>query len=169
MAYEYENEFYGYANDDDAESWASESKMTKKMKRELAELNKEDKNFYQLKRKPNSYSTKTINVFGSGDVGTSIRDAITGVRNYAHKVGSAREDLYFKVRVCTGEFGNREAPTLFFDSPEQYERHMLMTLDADTKMRWHRKSQAARRELDCEDEPRNMKVLESGQKVTVVN
>lgn len=166
MAYEYENEFYGY--DDDAESWVSESKMTKKMKRELAELNKEDKNFFQLKRKLNSYTTKTINVFGSGDVGTSIRDAITGVRNYAHKVGSASEDLYFKARVCTGEFGNRESPTLFFESPDQYERHMQQTLDADTKMRWQRKNQAARRELSCEDEPRNMKVLESGQKVTVV-
>jgi hypothetical protein len=167
MAYEYENEFYGF-NDDDAESWASDSKMTKKMKREMAELNKEDKYFFQLKRKPNSYTTKTINVFGSGDVGTSIRDAITGVRNFGHKVGSASEDLYFKTRICTGEFGNREAPTLFFESPEQYERHMMLSLDAETKKQWHRKSQAARRQLGDDDEPRNMKVLASGQKVTVV-
>jgi hypothetical protein len=167
MAYEYENEFYGYG-DDDAESWMSDSKMTKKMKREMAELNKEDKYFFQLKRKPNSYTTMTINVFGSGDIGTSIRDAITGVRNYAHKVGSVSEDLYFKARICTGEFGNREAPTLFFESPEQYERHMLERLDIEEKKKWHRKNQAARRELDNDDEPRNMKVLASGQKVTVV-
>jgi len=78
------------------------------------------------------------------------------------------EDLYFRARVCPGEFGNRESPTLFFDSPEQYERHMLQTIDAETKLRWHRKNQVARRELGCEDEPRNMKVLMSGERVTVV-
>jgi hypothetical protein len=78
------------------------------------------------------------------------------------------EDLYFKARICTGEFGNREAPTLFFESPEQYERHMLERLDIEEKKKWHRKNQAARRELDNDDEPRNMKVLASGQKVTVV-
>jgi hypothetical protein len=167
MAYEYENEFYGF-NDDDAESWASDSKMTKKMKREMAELNKEDKHFFQFKRKPNSYTTKTINVFGSGDIGTSIRDAVTGVRNFAHKVGSVSEDLYFKARICTGEFGNREAQTLFFDSPEQYERHMCQTLDSDAKMKWHMKNRAARRELSDDNEPRNMKILTNGQQATVV-
>ena len=168
MAYEYnnKNEFYGF-NDDDDESWMSDSKMTKKMKRELAELNKEDKNFFQLKRKPNSYTSKTVNVFGSGEIGTSIRDAITGVRNYAHKVGSVSEDLYFKVRVCTGEVGNRDTPTLFFDSPEQYERQMLDRLDANVKAKWHKKNQVARQLQDC-DEPRNMMVLTSGQKVTMV-
>jgi isochorismate synthase EntC len=164
----YDNEFYGYTNDDDAESYASDSKMTNKMKREMAELNKEDKYFFQMKRKPNSYSTKTINVFGSGDIGAPIRDAVSGIRNFGHRVGSASEDLYFKARICTGEFGNREAPTLFFDSPEQYERHMLQSLDAQAKMRWHKKNQIARREADGQDEPRNMKILTSGQRVTVV-
>ena len=168
MAQRYENEFYGFNDNNDDESWVSESKITKKMKRELAELNKEDRYFFQLTRKPNSYTSKTVNVFGSGEIGTSIRDAVTGVRNYAHKVGSVSEDLYFKVRVCTGEVGNRDTPTLFFDSPEQYERQMLDRLDDNVKMEWYKKNQFAKSSLDFEDESRNMKILASGQKMTVV-
>jgi len=170
MSYKYENKGdYGYADDDDA-SYMSDTRMTKRMKKELAELNKEDKGYFQVKRN-NPYSRPsgkltTVGIFGSGDVGASIRDAITGVRNYAHKVGSPSEDLYFKVRICTGEMGP-DNPSLFFDSPEQYERHMFAKLDDEVKMRWHRKNLAAKRALG-DDEPRNLKVLTNGQHVTIV-
>jgi hypothetical protein len=168
MSYKYENKGdYGYADDD--ASYMSDTKMSKKMKKELAELNKQDKGYYEVKRSPYSYpggKLKTIGIFGSGDVGSSIRDAITGVRNYAHKVGSVSEDLYFKARICTGELGP-DNPSLFFDSPEQYERHMFAKLDDEVKMRWHKKNLAARRALG-DDEPRNLKILASGQQVTVV-
>jgi hypothetical protein len=168
MSYKYENTDYGYEEDD--VSYMSDTRMTKRMKKELAELNKQDKGYYEVKRHPHPYSfgkMKTIGLFGSGDVGASIRDATTGIRNYAHKVGSVSEDLYFKVRICTGEMGP-DSPSLFFDSPEQYERHMFAKLDDETKMRWQRKSQAARRSLE-RSEPRNLVVLSTGQEATIVN
>jgi hypothetical protein len=170
MAYEYDNEFYGYTADDDADTFASDSRMTKKMRKELAELNKADKNFFQLKRaKPGQYgSYEMVPVFGSGDVGTSIRDAITGIRNYAHKVGSVYEDLYFKARICTGDMG-QDSPTFFFDSPEQYEKHMLTNVNRDTKVKWHQKNLIARQELGGDAEPKNkMTLLSSGQIATIV-
>ena len=167
MSYKYENTDYGY--DDDEASYMSDTRMTKRMKKELAELNKQDKGYREVKRHPYPYSfgkMKTIGIFGSGDVGASIRDAVTGVRNYAHKVGSVSEDLYFKVRICTGEMGP-DNPSLFFDSPEQYERHMFAKLDDEVKMRWHRKNLVAKRALG-DDEPRNLKVLTNGQQATIV-
>jgi hypothetical protein len=166
MAYEYESDFYGYANDD-AATWTSEPNMTKKMKRELAEMNKDDIHFFQVKRQVKSNSSEMVGIFGSGDIGSSIRDAVTGIRNYAHKVGSASENLYFKARICSGELG-KDTPTLFFESPEQYERHMYTKLDNNTKMKWHLKYQAARREQDDNAvESRNLVVL-NGQEVTLV-
>jgi len=166
MAYEYESDFYGYANDD-AATWTSEPNMTKKMKRELAEINKDDIHFFQVKRQVKSKSYEMVGIFGSGDIGSSIRDAVTGIRNYAHKVGSASENLYFKTRICSGELG-KDAPTLFFESPEQYERHMYAKLDNDAKMKWHLKNQDARRELDDNAvESRNLVVL-NGQQATLI-
>lgn len=169
MSYNYENTDYGYEEDD--VSYMSDTRMTKRMKKELAELNKEDKGYFQVKRY-NPYSRPpgkltTIGIFGSGDVGAPIRDAITGVRNYAHKVGSVSEDLYFKARICTGEMGP-DSPSLFFDSPEQYERHIFAKLDDDTKTRWNQKNLAARRSLE-RSEPRNLVILSTGQEATIVN
>lgn len=168
MSYKYENTDYGYEEDD--VSYMSDTRMTKRMKKELAELNKQDKGYYEVKRNPHPYSSgkmKTIGIFGSGDVGASIRDATTGIRNYAHKVGSVSEDLYFKVRICTGEMGP-DSPSLFFDSPEQYERHIFAKLDDDTKTRWNQKNLAARRSLE-RSEPRNLVILSTGQEATIVN
>jgi len=166
MAYEYESEFYGYA-EDDVTSWTSEPKMTKKLKRELADMNKEDIHFFQVKRKTNSHSSEMVGIFGSGDIGSSIRDAVTGIRNYAHKVGSASENLYFKVRICAGDLG-KDTPTLFFESPEQYERHMYAKLDNDTKIRWHLKYQTFSRELNNNAVESRKLVVLNGQEVTLV-
>jgi hypothetical protein len=167
MSNEYDNEFYGYADDD---SYASDFAMNKKMRRELAELNRQDKNYFEVKRQV-GYKPVTIGIFGSGDVGSSIRDATTGIRNFGHKVGSVYEDLYFKMRICTGELGPN-SPNFFFDSPEQYERHMKIKLDDDIRSRWYEKNLAARRALSADDAKalrRELTVLQNsaGENVTV--
>ena len=77
-----------------------------------------------------------IGVHSSGDTGyTFIRNAETGeITNYV--VGSMNEELFFKVRVATGEF-----PTgpiiLFYNSPEHYEKHQHIVVSDDMKYVWH--------------------------------
>ena len=68
---------------------------------------------------------KMSNIFSSGDIGSPIRNAITG-QQYVnkHRVGSVFEDLYFRVSYSIGN----ERKKLFFESPEQYERHLGSTI-----------------------------------------
>lgn len=67
-----------------------------------------------------------------------IRNAATGFYEPDAFVGRVTEDAFFKVQICTGELG-KDAPSnlLFYDSPEQYERHMFTELDVDTKRAWY--------------------------------
>lgn len=62
---------------------------------------------------------KTI-VFSSGDIGSYIKNAVTGA-SYGKKylVGSKMEDMYFRVGFVVGN----EMKKFFFDSPDQYEKH----------------------------------------------
>ena len=79
-----------------------------------------------------------------------IINAITGIpyfndgQKLRYVVGSEQEDDVFKIRFVTGE---RKTPgiTLFFDNPEQYERHLCATLSIDEKEKWHEKNQYYKR------------------------
>jgi hypothetical protein len=95
------------------------------------------KGFYSLKRKINNINVK-VDVYASGELGTIIRNAITGEYYYGYKVGTVKEDLFYKTSVSTGETGN-EAVVLFFENPEQYERHFYTQVDAADKERWYSK------------------------------
>jgi hypothetical protein len=71
--------------------------------------------------------------------GATIRNAVTGFHEIGNRVGSAKEDQFFKVSLASGEDGSREPRILFFDSPEQYERHFHCSLPAETKRRCNEK------------------------------
>jgi len=64
-----------------------------------------------------------------------IKNAITGAIEAPFRVGTADEDLFFSVVLSTGECG-QTPPCLFYDSPEQYERHFFTTVSDETKLRW---------------------------------
>ncbi len=85
-----------------------------------------------------------IELHGSGDVGTTIRDAETGKYYKGHLVGSSDEDLYFKISHSVPSINNeyRESLTLFYISPEHYERHQYVNLNESVKQRWYTKNQA---------------------------
>jgi hypothetical protein len=142
----YSNEIYGYADD---ESFYSQSGNARKLRNELL---KSDKYYFQFKRQqyPGRSKYTNIGVFGSGDTGSAIRDAVTGVRNHKHKVGSGYEDLYFSARIATGEMG-QNAPTLFFASPDEYERHLFQKVPNEVKIEWHSRNLAARLKYEGED------------------
>lgn len=72
---------------------------------------------------------ETINTHGR-----LIRNALNG--QYAkHVVGSSDEYLYFSVLMATGESG-QTPDCLFYDSPEQYERHMHIAVNDSVKDLW---------------------------------
>lgn len=80
-----------------------------------------------------------IETYGSGEIGTHIRNAITGEKT-SHLVGSKDEDLYFSVADARGVDGRKTALMCFYDSPEQYERHAEVKVSEYVKEKWHLKN-----------------------------
>jgi hypothetical protein len=81
------------------------------------------------------YKNVIINMHGSGDCGSFIRNAVTGaVTNYV--VGSRDQDLFYKVAMCTGLDRDHKPVHLFYDSPTQYENHQFTYVSDDVKELW---------------------------------
>jgi len=112
------------------------------VKRKSAEAIQKQKGAHSKKlKKQDLYLT----MYSSGMTGTNIRDAITGAY-YKELVGSAAQDLFFKVTIATGEFPGGPLH-LFYLSPEQYERHQECELDENLKLHWYAKTEHARAKL----------------------
>jgi len=83
-----------------------------------------------------------ITVYTSGGTDSQIRDAETGAY-YSHIVGSADEDLYFKVILATGECKSKNgSSTLFYSSPRHYMSHLNNEVSEDTLQMWESKRDA---------------------------
>ena len=73
---------------------------------------------------------------GSVLPGASIRNAVTGIREYNMKVGNWNaEAQFFKVRYL-GDYSTNNPDILYYDSPEQFERHMHFNVNQQTKQKW---------------------------------
>jgi hypothetical protein len=132
-------------SDDDDMSFTSNRQKVNKF---MAETEKDDLRFsvqrwVSVLGKPKKLITF---LFGSGSQGTTIRNAMTGQKYYGHRVGSRNEDLYFKAMHCTGEFGGRSPVVLFYDSAEQYERHMTTVYDDPCQLQTSVKEKFARKQ-----------------------
>ena len=83
-----------------------------------------------------------LTVYTSGDVNSNIRDAESGAY-YSHLVGSADEDLYFKVILATGECKSKNgSSTLFYSSPRHYMSHLNNEVSEETLQMWEEKRAA---------------------------
>jgi hypothetical protein len=109
----------------------------------LNNLKKMDKGYQKVSRKLNKvwvdgkyYKNITIEFYCSSENGY-IRNAITGYRSRV-KVGSSEEDTYFKVKMASGEC-KKNSGVLFYDSPEQFEKHQLVILKLPIKEQWYNK------------------------------
>lgn len=81
------------------------------------------------------YRTVEITLYGSGDYGSYIRNAVTG--SYTnHRVGSEAENLYFSVANCTGLDKMHGPVHLYYDTPSQYENHQFTQVDQYVKDAW---------------------------------
>lgn len=103
-----------------------------------------DSGFHRVKIGP-KHSRRTVEYYESGThFGATIRYAITGFRT-SHKVGTSDQDLYFKA-VSTihpaGENGVHLPSHLYYDSPEQWERHFHTTCPEAVKAAWLEKRAA---------------------------
>jgi len=76
--------------------------------------------------------------------GALIRNAMTGGYEYGNRVGSPNEDFFFKVTRAVGDFKNTDSHLLYYNSPEQYERHFMTILPVAVKDRWLEKNVRAR-------------------------
>lgn len=85
----------------------------------------------------NFYKNIKIEIYGSGDIGSTIRNAETGEFFRGHTVGSSVEDIYFKTSFFRSP--NQEPLLLFYNSPEHYEKHQFTNLSNDVKRRWYNK------------------------------
>jgi len=133
---EYDNRFHP-TEDNDIEDFD----ITGKSLYSLQNLKSSDKRFHK-QRKTIQIETENGNLvrkqvvieyYSSGPTGSNIRNAQTGVYT-KDIVGSKQEDLYFKVTLT-----DNQPLTLFYDSPEQYERHQRVKLSHETKEHWFNK------------------------------
>jgi hypothetical protein len=85
------------------------------------------------------YKRITIENYGSAHRGSLIRNAVTGLR-YDIFVGSKEESTLFKVTDATGYNGKKDPLTLFYDSPEQYEKHHFTNVSTESKQQWVKKA-----------------------------
>jgi hypothetical protein len=80
-----------------------------------------------------------VEMYNSGTCNENwIRHAITGYRYPHWNIGSIHEERFFKVRLCDTGYSN---VTLFYESPEEMERHQHLKLDDATKEAWHARRQ----------------------------
>lgn len=123
----------------------------RKMKRsEREKVKKADPGYFKymierkdLKVKVEVYSTRT-------HPGSLIRCPFTGIR-YSEVVGSEDENLFFKVKMpCISD--GKDGVTLYYSSPESFERHHLTILSKDVKKSWlDKKKIYEKKKLEKED------------------
>jgi|LauGreSBDMM110SN_4_FD.fasta_scaffold480460_1 hypothetical protein len=131
---DYIDNFHPTLNNNDLYSDAD----TKEFERNKKNDRGYNKLFRMVKRGDIMKRTK-VEVYTSGDVGCSIRDAETG-NYYTSVVGSADEDLYFKVGISTGECKSANgSTTLFYLSPQHYMKHQHTEVDPSAIERWENK------------------------------
>jgi hypothetical protein len=104
---------------------------------------KMDKDYQKIKVKKGFQFAEVEFYTTTASPGVAIRDALTGAKNLEHRVGSKNEDFYFKTNWSVGS----DMKHLYFDSPEQYERLMNVTLSESVKQKWMEKCVNARRSV----------------------
>jgi hypothetical protein len=110
-----------------------------------------DSDYHKIVRRDGDVKIKTEVYSTSIMPGTFIRDAITGYKQQNCRVGSWKEDLFFKVHEASGHIGT-QTYVLFYDSPEQFERHMKTNVSTDSKRIWTDKFARARDRLEKEQQ-----------------
>jgi len=153
---EYPLEFQPYAYDEDFASEASIPHAHKSQVHYARESDKDSHVFYRRNADGKLFRVLAYRTIPSPN--RLIRDAVTGQRTQ-YRACTADEDFFFSVIVATGEAGN-EPCVLFYDNPEQYERHFKTKVSAETNARWIEKLMDARqRAMEKDVQKENVTVV----------
>ena len=132
--------------DDDTETLCSSNNYKPNISHDI-----HDKGYHQVHRRKIPRGKFTLEYYETSmHPETRIRNAVTGNRyrddhpKLKYLVGSRQEDLFFKVTISNGENGNNPIH-LYYDNPEQFEKHMFVTVNSDIKEKWYSKNIEARR------------------------
>jgi hypothetical protein len=142
-----EDDDYNYLPEDnsidDYVSLSSSASTNRKKQRRLLDASLlQDKRFHRFLEPVNGGKPVAVDVYSTSSVpGSPIRGAVTGSKYYQYRTGSVDEYQFFKVTDCRGKTmvgrpPNSEPISLFFDSPEQYEKHFSTKVPAEEKQRW---------------------------------
>jgi hypothetical protein len=128
-----------YIEDDISISTGSYTVTSDKKKRlkVLEDIKRLDKGYNKVFRYKNRKQHSVEYYATSINPGKKIRNAINGAYTNCI-VGSFDEDLFFKIRLLTDKC-DEDLTTLYYDSPEQYEKHFNDIIDDYTKEKWKNK------------------------------
>lgn len=128
-----------YMEDDISISTGSYTVTSDKKKRlkALEDIKRLDKGYNKVFRYKNRKQYSVEYYATSINPGKKIRNAINGAYTNCI-VGSFDEDLFFKIRLLTDKC-DEDLTTLYYDSPEQYEKHFNDIIDDVTKEKWKNK------------------------------
>jgi hypothetical protein len=130
---------YAVMDYDDNASYYSGNSNKQKVKQFLNKVPRTS--VYKLNRINKEGKNQFVKCYISGTQGYTIKNALTGKSfSKVHKIGSYNENLYFKVTISTGESEIGQSPiTLFYDFPEEYEKHMYCEVKDSIKKEWYQR------------------------------
>jgi len=142
------NNFFDDAYTDEGSTIETGS-YARNVRRELKEIKQADPGYNSVRRRvvgPDEKVRTMRIVFyeTSSTPGMFLRNAMTGHRQEPYRTGTYDEDLFYSVCLATGETGRRESSMLFYDNPEQYERHFFTQVPREIKDAWANKARHAR-------------------------
>ena len=121
------------SSDSEGFSVVSHNKKKKKNKQNFKKVKKNDPGYRKIRKSGKNDSS--LEYFVTSIIpGTVIRNAVTGSSEPIHltHVGTVNhEHLYYKVCYRGNKCGSEDV--LFYDNPEQCERHMRLHLNIKTK------------------------------------
>ena len=146
----YEKNYYtdsdSYSNGSfsDTESFSDEASLSSNMKynKQLLKFSK-NTGFYRFKKNVNNKIYKIGFYETNITPGSLIRSATTGNRFEKVFVGTYMEDLFFKVCNTTIENGKKAPIIMFFNTPEEFEKHFKCVINENVKKNWNIKYEKA--------------------------
>lgn len=142
---EYEEQSYVYHETGDVDDSTTYSDVVSKKKRNKNIMN-DDPGHKIIGNKYDKFEYYA----GSMLPGASIRNAVTGIREYNLKVGSWNdESQFFKVRYA-GNYSTNNPDVLYYDSPEQAERHMKSNINQTLKNKWQKRYEYVTRPVNSQ-------------------
>ena len=136
------NDNFDPRNDNDID-FAHDSREQRRMMEDTRAPDKGYNVIWRMRPRADGNIKKTkIGIYTSSGMGNQIRDAETG--NYSqYIVGSADEDLFFKVILATGECRSKNgSSTLFYLSPHHYSSHLGIDINDEIVSNWEDKRNA---------------------------